>query len=143
MASFVNFTFSTKFLWCKSNSNCHRCHSDSESSSSIHFQISQSYVAKCKYNGCRSSRCRVDCECTIRITGNRSAVKILRSYTSAGFSIDSTTPTSMPNFKKAAFISRTPALKTTGVRRRSTRTLCPCRAILQRSLGLGNRILKP
>jgi hypothetical protein len=29
--------------------NCHRCHSNSESSSSIHLQISQSYVAKCKY----------------------------------------------------------------------------------------------
>jgi hypothetical protein len=34
---------------CKSNINCHLCHSDSESSSSIHVQISQSYVAKCKY----------------------------------------------------------------------------------------------
>jgi hypothetical protein len=80
---------------CKSNINCHGCHSDSESSSSIHVQISQSYVAKCKF--------------------------ISRTHRFLNLTV--------------------PVLKIIGVCHRSIRPNIipvPCRALLQRSLGVRN-----
>jgi hypothetical protein len=87
------YFFHQIFVWCKPNINCHRCHSHSESSSSIHVQISRSYVAKCKY--------------------------ISRTHRFLNLTV--------PGLKTSASVVGP-----------SDRKLCPCRVILQRSLGLKN-----